>query len=314
MGTFERILFRALRGNLYMNYTEIDEPIRDPVTDEIVKKNVFIIFVHGKEILNKIRKICESMGATLYPVDDNTEKRRQDAQEVHGRIEDLKNVLDNTTYTRKNELLKIAESIEGWATIIKKEKAIYYTLNMFNYDQNRKALIAEGWCPTNSQNPIRYALRSVTERTGSTIPPLLNELRTTKTPPTFHKTNKFTVAFQEIVDAYGMASYREVNPGLYTIITFPFLFAVMFGDLGHGLIMTIFAAWMCYSEKSLASKKWGEVRLFCLNVTITFLILKNTILFFRFGLHFLGVDTLFYLWAHFQSTLDLFIMTFFLNR
>ncbi|KAJ3061306.1 H(+)-transporting V0 sector ATPase subunit a, partial [Rhizoclosmatium hyalinum] len=67
MGTFERILFRALRGNLFMNYAEIDEVIRDPVTDESVNKNVFIIFAHGKEIIAKIRKICESLGATLYP-------------------------------------------------------------------------------------------------------------------------------------------------------------------------------------------------------------------------------------------------------
>lgn len=259
MGTFERILFRALRGNLYMNYAEIEEAIRDPVSDELVKKNVFIIFAHGKELLTKIRKICESMGATLYPVDDNSDKRRQDAQEVHARIEDLRHVLDNTSYTRRSELTKVSETIEVWSTIVKKEKAVYYTLNRFNYDQSRKALIAEGWCPTNSQNQIRYALRSVTERMGSTLPPIMTELRTSKTPPTFHRTNKFTIAFQEIVDAYGMASYREVNPGLFTIISFPFLFAVMFGDLGHGFLMTIFAAWMCWSEKSLASKKWGEI-------------------------------------------------------
>jgi V-type H+-transporting ATPase subunit a len=259
MGTFERILFRVLRGNLYMNQAEIDEPIRDPTTDEVIQKNVFIIFAHGKQLLAKIRKICESLGATLYPVDDNREKRGQDASEVHARIEDLKHVLDNTTYTRRSELVKVAESLEGWATIIKKEKAIYYTLNMLNYDQNRKALIGEGWCPTNAQHAIRYALRTVTERTGSTIPPLLNELRTTKVPPTFHKTNKFTIGFQEIVDAYGVATYREVNPGLFTIVTFPFLFAVMFGDVGHGVILALFAAALIRYEKVLLSKKLDEV-------------------------------------------------------
>ncbi|KAJ3242214.1 H(+)-transporting V0 sector ATPase subunit a [Chytriomyces hyalinus] len=259
MGTFERILFRALRGNLFMNYAEIDEVIRDPVTDESVNKNVFIIFAHGKEIIAKIRKICESLGATLYPVDGDYEKRRQDSAQVVARIDDLKHVLDNTTFTRRNELLKVADTIEIWATIIKKEKAIYYTLNQFNYDQNRKALIAEGWCPTNSINAVRYALRSVTERTGHTIPAILNELRTHKTPPTFHKTNKFTAAFQGIVDAYGMASYREINPGIFTVITFPFLFALMFGDLGHGFIMALFAAWMCKYEVNLATKKWGEI-------------------------------------------------------
>ena len=69
-------------------------------------------------------------------------------------------------------------------------------------------------------------------------------MMTKESPPTFFRTNKFTSAFQELINAYGVASYREANPAVYTIITFPFLFSVMFGDLGHGLVrfLLIFCA------------------------------------------------------------------------
>ncbi len=48
----------------------------------------------------------------------------------------------------------------------------------------------------------------------------------------------------------------------YTIITFPFLFAVMFGDLGHGSVMTLFALWMVLTEKDHKRRRPGnEVRI-----------------------------------------------------
>lgn len=93
------------------------------------------------------------------------------------------------------------------------------------------------------------------ERSGSSVPPILNRMETFEDPPTYNRTNKFTKGFQALIDAYGVASYREMNPAPYTIITFPFLFAVMFGDTGHGLIMFLFAAWIVLKEKPLAAKK-----------------------------------------------------------
>lgn len=61
------------------------------------------------------------------------------------------------------------------------------------------------------------------------------------------------------MDSYGTSKYQEVNPGLFTIVTFPFLFAVMFGDIGHGMIIILAAAYMILKERTLAKANLGEV-------------------------------------------------------
>lgn len=42
---------------------------------------------------------------------------------------------------------------------------------------------------------------------------------------------------------------------LYTIITFPFLFAMMFGDCGHAVIMFAFGLWLVLKEKQISAQK-----------------------------------------------------------
>ncbi|KAL2759388.1 hypothetical protein ACRALDRAFT_1047240 [Sodiomyces alcalophilus JCM 7366] len=251
IGVFERSLWRSLRGNLFMNSAEIPEPLVDPSNNEQVHKTVFVIFAHGREILAKIRKMAEALGANLYSVDENSDLRRDQVHEVNARLNDVQSVLRNTEQTLHAELTQISQTLSAWMVLIAKEKAVYTTLNNFSYDHTRRTLIAEGWAPTNDVNRIRATLQDVTNAAGLSVPSIINEIKTNKTPPTYIKTNKFTEAFQTIVNAYGTPTYGEFNPGIPTIVFFPFLFATMFGDIGHAIIMGLAALAMIYWEKPL---------------------------------------------------------------
>ena len=49
---------------------------------------------------------------------------------------------------------------------------------------------------------------------GVLAPSLIHRVPSTDLPTHF-RVNKFTSAFQAIISAYGVASYKEVNPGMY---------------------------------------------------------------------------------------------------
>ncbi|XP_039053288.1 V-type proton ATPase subunit a2-like [Hibiscus syriacus] len=130
---------------------------------------------------------------------------------------------------------------------------------MLSIDITRKCLVAEGWCPVFATNKIQNVLQRATVDSNSQIGTIFDVLQTKESPPTYFQTNKFTSTFQEIVDAYGIAKYQEANPGVFTIITFPFLFAVMFGDWGHGICLLLATSYFIIREKNISSQKLGDI-------------------------------------------------------
>ncbi|XP_034414407.1 V-type proton ATPase 116 kDa subunit a-like isoform X5 [Cyclopterus lumpus] len=253
--TFERMLWRVCRGNVFLRKAEIEDPLEDPATGDQVHKSVFIIFFQGDQLKNRVKKICEGFRASLYPCPETPLERKEMLAGVNSRIDDLQMVLNQTEDHRQRVLQAASKTMRVWFIKVRKMKAIYHTLNLCNIDVTQKCLIAEVWCPVSDLDSIQFALRRGTERSGSTVPSILNRMQTKQTPPTFNKTNKFTSGFQNIVDAYGIGNYREINPAPYTIITFPFLFAVMFGDMGHGALMTCAALYLVIRESRLVAQK-----------------------------------------------------------
>jgi V-type H+-transporting ATPase subunit a len=56
LNAFERLLFRATRGNLFLRSAEIEE-LRDPATGEMQKKSVFVVFFAGERSRQKAGKV-----------------------------------------------------------------------------------------------------------------------------------------------------------------------------------------------------------------------------------------------------------------
>ncbi|KAL1132448.1 hypothetical protein AAG570_010403 [Ranatra chinensis] len=249
------MLWRMTRGNIFFRHADVEDALKDPVTGNEVLKSVFIVFFQGDELRSRIKKVCAGFHAKLHNCPNTNSERQEMLKEINTRLEDLKNVMKQTDERKHGDLVAIAKAMFKWSIQIKKMKATYHVMNKFNVDVTNKCLIAECWVPKLYLKSVRSILEEEGKAVGSSIPSFLNIIPSDEDPPTFNKTNKFTRGFQNLIDAYGIATYREVNPAFFTIITFPFLFGVMFGDMGHGIILTIFAAWMTIWEKSLMKKK-----------------------------------------------------------
>lgn len=133
--------------------------------------------------------------------------------DVTVRQHDLKLVLDSTDEQKMSLVKHAAFELTEWQRQVVLQKTVYHTLNKFTHDLSGNFYIAECWVPEDQIDKVIESLQKGCTESGTTVRPLLNVLSTEETPPTYNKTNKFTKVFQTIVDSYGIACYREINPG-----------------------------------------------------------------------------------------------------
>lgn len=77
-------------------------------------------------------------------------------------------------------------------------------------------------------------------------------------PPTFFKLNQVSQVYQNLISSYGIPRYQELNPAVFTMVTFPFLFGIMYGDIGHGMCLFLFACYLICHDK-MKNIKRGEI-------------------------------------------------------
>ena len=174
-------------------------------------------------------------------------------------IGNFEEVLRTARQHRRQILLSAAQQWSYWRHICSRETATLHTLNLLNFDIRRKVFVAEGWVPTEALASVRSALRTAALKAGGETESILNILVASQTPPTCLPSSKFTDGFQALVNTYGVPRYREINPGAFAIVLFPFLFAIMFGDLGHGFVLLLVAAYFIRNEAALGKQELDDI-------------------------------------------------------
>lgn len=215
MAMFERVLWRAMRGNYYLYVSRLSSPVVDPETLADTNKTVFVVFYQGEFSRDKILKICAGYGANVYSCPDTQEERTARSAALDGRIKEVQNVYIQSRDARRNKMMALVKLpthpgpeglsagsvVSRWSVQLKKLKYILHTLNLLNFDASRRCLIAEAWVPSKSLSDVEESVRRAGIRSGALVPTTIHRIRTKEGPPTYFRTTKFASAFQEIVHA-----------------------------------------------------------------------------------------------------------------
>ncbi len=243
---FERLLFRVSRGNAFSHFYEIPHPIEDPATDEKVKKFVFAVTFMGEQLARRISRIIGHNNGTEYPIPSTPMEITRLEQDIQSKLGDAASVLARTDAEIKELLQSLAvdpassghpdqpvsSPFLNWQQSLQKERHVCDVLKKCDQESSSsKMMTMEGWCPSDSLEELKQTLHAAVRATQAKQAALqiFDHAPHHASPPTYFKTNKFTASYQGIVDTYGVPRYKEVNPGLFTIISFPFLFGIMYG-------------------------------------------------------------------------------------
>lgn len=244
---FKKLVFRATRGNALCYFSDFNKPMKDYYGFSIKKSVYVLVFKEGEVLREKLTRICQSfMGDTFEIPKANFNQKLTDLTQ---KISDTKFLIQRTDEEMKKYLTSI-NHIDGirispiifFKWYVQKEKYLYEELNKFK--PGDLLLFGLFWAPASHIGAIKNAIVQIKE--SNINGPQINQRAYEKVmPPSYFRINEFTESFQEIINTYGVPAYKEVNPTVFTIVTFPLLFGVMFGDIAHGFVLLLLGISLC---------------------------------------------------------------------
>ena len=240
------------------NSTLIDAPISD--------KESALLLIGTADQSDRISKSLRSFDARTVAIPkDLPQSPFAATQEIERRLEVLgKDLTLNQTQTQ-SAVKSTTESISG---LQEAADVAYKVLEELKKSGKLKRLsIIQGYVPSARLTQLRERVSDRWPLITQEIDPQqsyaegLHEAETGATeidqPPTkFSSKSKPVVAHEPITLTSGPPVYGEFDPTPILTITFPIFYGIMFGDVGHGLLLMIIGG-VIYARGVRSMKNWG---------------------------------------------------------
>ena len=93
--------------------------------------------------------------------------------------------------------------------------------------------VIQGYIPVGMENKFK----ELTDRYISITEPVIHDGDSSNQLPTLLVNNRYAKTFEVITETQGLPNYGEVDPTPIIAYVWPVFYGVMFGDLGHGLLL-----------------------------------------------------------------------------
>ncbi len=155
----------------------------------------------------------------------NQQKQQIDALEQE--ISTLDKKANDYLNQHKDEILKIYSKLC--------QLNAFYTIRNYAYRYHNNFILV-GWVPAENENEIIKALQKI-ESIDVNTSDANEEIK--HNPPVRFKNNFFARPFEYYTQMYGTPNYSEIDPSGFIAFTYALLFGIMFGDVGHGIVLFI---------------------------------------------------------------------------
>ena len=252
----KRMIFRVSHDKVLCTFFEAEFP------EEFNPKEpmkIFVMFCPKIDyLIAKMIKVCEVYNCPRFDIPENYVGHVMEIlPDIFEKILEHKNYLLEAKKTLKSYLedyILIKKKLQLYKIYFKREKLVFLNLAKCNCGDN--FIDGEIWVLQKNFEKLKHELNSRVD--DDSIATFIDVKDYGMERPTYIDVNEFTYPFQEIVNQYGIPNYHEINPGYFTIITFPFLFGIMFGDVGHGLILFFITLYL-FNLANKNRKKQGPI-------------------------------------------------------